>query len=48
MSIQGVKFHAAELQRQAIVIDGYSDALMPIADGKMRLGQRVDVLDPAS
>src|SRR5262245_17758365 len=38
--------HAAELHRQAIVIDGHSDILMPIADGKMRLGTRVEVPDP--
>jgi membrane dipeptidase len=39
---------AAELHRQAIVIDGHCDILMPIADGKMRLGERVSVPDPAT
>ncbi|MGH2613819.1 MAG: dipeptidase [Thermomicrobiales bacterium] len=32
---------AAALHRDAIVIDGHSDVLMAIADGKMRLGDRV-------
>lgn len=40
--------HAAELHRQAIIIDGHCDILMPIADGKMRLGQRVQVPNPAT
>jgi membrane dipeptidase len=39
--------HAAELHRQAIVIDGHSDILMPIADGYVRLGQQVSIPDPA-
>jgi hypothetical protein len=34
---------AAALHREAIVIDGHSDVLKAIADGKMRLGQRVEV-----
>lgn len=34
---------AAELHRDAIIIDGHSDVLMAIADGKMRLGDRVDL-----
>ncbi len=38
--------HAAELHRQAIVIDCHSDILMPIADGYVRLGQQVKVPDP--
>ena len=37
-----------ELHRQAIVIDGHSDILMPVADGKMRLGDRAEVPDPAT
>ncbi|MFN8376123.1 MAG: membrane dipeptidase [Anaerolineae bacterium] len=37
---------ATELHRQAIVIDGHSDILMPVTDGKMRLGNRVEVPDP--
>jgi membrane dipeptidase len=37
-----------ELHHQAIVIDGHSDILMPVADGKMRLGDRVEVPDPAT
>ena len=34
---------AAKIHRDAIVIDGHSDILMAIADGKMRLGERVEV-----
>ena len=48
MSTLNAAAHAAELHRRAIVIDGHCDILMPIADGKMRLGQRVEVPDPAS
>ena len=49
MSIQSnVETHAAELHQQAIVIDGHSDILQPIADGKMRLGDRVEVPEPAT
>lgn len=43
-----VNKHAAALHQQAIVIDGHCDILMPIADNKMRLGQRVEVPDPAT
>jgi len=39
--------HAAELHRQAIVIDCHSDVLIPIADGHVRLGKQVAVPDPA-
>jgi len=39
--------HARDLHRQAIVIDGHSDILIPLADGKMRMGDRVVVPDPA-
>jgi membrane dipeptidase len=38
---------AAELHRKAIVIDCHSDILMPIADGYIRLGQQVEIPDPA-
>ena len=34
---------AARLHRDAIVIDGHSDVLKAIADGKMRLGERVEL-----
>jgi membrane dipeptidase len=37
---------AAELHRRAIVIDGHSDILIPIADGKARLGEWMQVPDP--
>jgi membrane dipeptidase len=40
--------HARELHRNAIIIDGHCDILMPIADGKMRLGERVALPDPAT
>jgi membrane dipeptidase len=39
---------AAALHRDAIVIDGHSDILMAIADGKMRLGERFALPDPAT
>ena len=39
---------AEELHRRAIVIDGHSDILMPITDGKMRLADRVDIPDAAT
>ncbi len=38
--------HAAALHARAIVIDGHSDILMPLTDGKMRLGDRVETPDP--
>jgi membrane dipeptidase len=41
-----VASHAAELHREAIVIDCHSDILMPIADGFARLGKQVPVPDP--
>ena len=40
------KKHAAELHRQAIIIDGHSDILMPLTDGKIRLGEKTNVPDP--
>ncbi|HKG24969.1 MAG TPA: membrane dipeptidase [Thermomicrobiales bacterium] len=39
---------AAALHRDAIVVDGHTDILMPIADGKMRLGDRFDLPDPGT
>jgi len=39
---------ADRLHREAIVIDIHNDILMPLADGKMRLNQRVDLPDPAT
>ena len=48
MPEQNLGKRAAELHRRAIVIDGHSDILMPIADGKVRLGERVTVPDPAT
>jgi membrane dipeptidase len=47
MTARDAAAHAAMLHGQAIVIDGHSDILMPIADGKMRLGRRAEVPDPA-
>lgn len=46
MNLTDLDAHATELHQQAIVIDGHSDILMPVADGKMRLGDRVSVPDP--
>ena len=40
--------HAAELHKNAIVIDCHSDILMPIADGHVRMGVQVDPPDPAA
>jgi membrane dipeptidase len=39
--------HAAELHREAVVIDCHSDILMPIADGYVRLANQVAAPDPA-
>ena len=41
---EGVDVQA--LHREAIIIDGHSDILMPIADGKMRFGDRVELPPP--
>ena len=38
---------ARRLHDDAIIIDGHSDILMPIADGKMRLAEHVELPDPA-
>jgi len=38
--------HALELHKIAIVIDGHSDILMAIADGRMRLADRYELPDP--
>jgi membrane dipeptidase len=38
--------HALELHRQSIVIDGHSDILSALADGRMRLKDRVAVEPP--
>jgi hypothetical protein len=40
--------HAQKLHDSAVVIDGHSDIPIPIAEGKMRLGDRVEVPDPAT
>jgi hypothetical protein len=37
---------AAELHKEAIVIDGHSDVLMAIAAQRMRLGDRFALPDP--
>jgi len=37
---------ARELHSQAIVIDGHSDILIPVTEGKMAFGDRVEVPDP--
>jgi membrane dipeptidase len=48
MPRKNIAGHAAELHAQALVIDAHSDILMALADGKMRLGDRVTVPDPAT
>src|SRR6188472_4440000 len=40
--------HAEALHHRAIVIDGHSDILMPVADGKMRLAEEFQLPDPAT
>jgi len=39
--------NASALHQRAILIDGHSDILMPIADGKIRLKEQASVPDPA-
>jgi membrane dipeptidase len=46
MTDQNVISHAKALHNKAIIIDGHSDILMPIADGKIRLGDLVQIPDP--
>jgi membrane dipeptidase len=41
-----ISARARELHRQAIVIDGHSDILNPLADGRLRLAERVVVEPP--
>lgn len=48
MPTQNVDARAAELHKRAIVIDGHCDILIPIADGKIRLRERMEVPDPAT
>ncbi len=48
MTKQSISKRVVELHRRAIVIDGHSDILKPVADGKVRLGERVTVPDPAT
>ena len=45
---QAIAAHAADLHRSAIVIDGHCDILVPLADGKIRLGEPVVLPDPAT
>ena len=46
MVAKNVDSHAQELHQQAIVIDAHGDILIQVADGKMRLTDRVEVPDP--
>src|SRR3954454_3983411 len=39
---------ALHLHRDSIVIDAHTDILMAVADGKMRLGERFELPDPAT
>ena len=41
MNQESNKRRARELHEQAIVIDGHSDILIPITEGKMRLGDKM-------
>ena len=38
-----VDSRAARLHRSAVVVDGHSDILIPVTEGKMSLGERVEV-----
>ncbi len=46
MSSRNPDSHALELHRSAIVIDGHSDILMQVADGKTQLGTWAHLPDP--
>ena len=40
--------NAEALHHRAVIVDGHSDILMPVADGKMRLGEAFQLPDPAA
>ena len=46
MVSEDLEARARRLHHQAIVIDGHSDILIPVTEGKMQLGDRVSVPDP--
>ena len=48
MSQEKIERRVAELQERAIIIDGHSDILIPVTEGKMELGDRPVVPDPAT
>jgi membrane dipeptidase len=48
LSDQASAARAADLHRSAIVIDGHCDILVPLADGKIRLGEPIVLPDPAT
>jgi membrane dipeptidase len=48
ISQQKIDRRVARLQREAIIIDGHSDILIPVTEGKMALGDRPDVPDPTT
>ena len=37
-----------DLHQQAIIIDGHSDILIPVHEGKMNLSERQNIPDPAT
>ena len=47
-SQQNIDQRVADLQQQAIIVDGHSDILIPVTEGKMALGDRQVVPDPAT
>jgi len=47
-SQQNIDRRVADLQRQAIIVDGHSDILIPVTEGKMALRDRPVVPDPAT
>lgn len=46
MSMMTTAERATELHEESIVVDGHCDILIPITEGKMTLGERVEVPDP--
>ena len=45
-SSESIEQHSSRLHREAIIIDGHSDILMAVADGKLRLGDSPAVPSP--
>jgi len=48
MNDREIKAHAAELQRQSIIIDGLSDILIAVTEGVTTLGKKARLPNPAT